>query len=91
MDFRSIERRIPPYECGEAEDDKCIREGGRTALWGSLYYLTASVLYSDEFWSRSKERDRFKKECPRLYKQAKFFDRPSSTVRVAVRVTCCLG
>ncbi len=74
LDFRSIERRIPPYECGEPKMIAVFEKPDEPPYWGSLYYLTASVLYPDEFWKRSQDRDRFKKEQPRLYKQAKFFD-----------------
>lgn len=78
MDFRSIERRIPPYECGEPEMVKVFEQADQPPYWGSLYYLTASVLYPDEFWPRSRvppdHKESFKKACPKLYKQAKFFD-----------------
>lgn len=74
MDYRSIERRIPPYECGEPKMLEVFEHPNDPPYWGSLYYLTASVLYPDEFWPRSKEPNKFKKECPKLYKQAKFFD-----------------
>lgn len=74
MDFKSIERRIPPYECGEPKMVEVFEKPNQPPYWGSLYYLTASVLYPDEFWSRTDHPDRFKKEKPKLYKQAKFFD-----------------
>ena len=78
MDFRSIERRIPPYECGEPKMVEVFEQPDSPPYWGSLYYLTASVLYPDEFWPLAEipidSPDGFKKRYPRLYKQAKFFD-----------------
>ena len=38
-----------------------------------MYYLNASVLYPDEFFPLSGASGTFKKERPKLYKQAKFF------------------
>lgn len=74
MDFKSIERRIPPYECGEPKMVEVFDKPNEPPYWGSLYYLTASVLYPNEFWPCSKEPNKFKEQHPRLYKQAKFFD-----------------
>lgn len=78
MDFRSIERRIPPYECGEPKMVEVFEKPDSPPYWGSLYYLTASVLYPDEFWPLAEHSidspQGFKKKYPRLYKQAKFFD-----------------
>ncbi len=78
MDFRSIERRIPPYECGEPKMVEVFERPSEPPYWGSLYYLTASVLYPDEFWPLAEvpldDPAGFKKRHPRLYKQAKFFD-----------------
>lgn len=77
-DFRSIERRIPVYECGEPKMVEVFEKPDEPPYWGSLYYLTASVLYPDEFWPRAKyqpdDARSFKKDCPVLYKRAKFFD-----------------
>ena len=78
MDYRSIERRIPPYECGEPKMVEVFDRPDDPPYWGNLYYLTASVLYPDEFWPCSQyppdHPEGFKKKHPRLYKQAKFFD-----------------
>lgn len=74
MDYEQIERRIPPYECKEEKMVAVFEKPNTPPYWGNLYYLTASVLYPNEFFPRSEEKLRFKKECPRLYKQAKFFD-----------------
>lgn len=74
MDFKSIERRIPAYESGEPKMVEVFERPDEPPFWGSMYYLTASVLYPDEFWHLSKERDGFKKEQPRLYKRSKFCD-----------------
>lgn len=74
MDFRSIERRIPAYESGEPKMVVVFEQPDEPPYWGSLYYLTASVLYPEKFWPLSEEKDAFKRGQPRLYKQAKFFD-----------------
>lgn len=78
MDFKSIENRIPPYECGEEKAIEVFEKPDSAPYWGSLYYLTASVLYPDRFWDLaefSPDDDRgFKKAQARLYKQAKFFN-----------------
>lgn len=77
-DFRSIERRIPVYECGEPKMVEVFEEPDSPPYWGSLYYLTASVLYPDEFWPCAEyppdDKRSFKKAHPVLYKRAKFFD-----------------
>lgn len=78
FDFRSIENRIPPYECGEEKAIEVFENAGEAPYWGSLYYLTASVLYADEFWPLKDypidHPDGFKKRWPKLYKKAKFFN-----------------
>lgn len=78
MDFRSIERRLPVYECGEPKMVEVFEKPNQGPYWGSLYYLTASVLYRDEFWPLADvpidDPKGFKHKQKRLYKQAKFFD-----------------
>ncbi len=78
MDFKSIENRIPAYESGEQKMIEVFERPNDKPYWGSLYYLTASVLYPDEFWAcadYSPDDPRgFKKAQPRLYKRAKFFN-----------------
>lgn len=78
FDYRSIERRLPVYECKEPKMLEVFENPDEAPYWGSLYYLTASVLYPDDFWPLCKVHpdhpDSFKKKRPRLYKQAKFFD-----------------
>ena len=78
MDFKSIENRIPAYESGEPKMVEVFEHPNDKPYWGSLYYLTASVLYPDEFWpcaDYSPDDVRgFKKSQPRLYKRAKFFN-----------------
>ena len=77
MDFKSIENRIPPYECGEPKMIEVFEKPDDPPYWGSLYYIAASVLYPDEFWSCSQHSpdhpEGFKKKYPLLYKRAKFF------------------
>lgn len=73
MDYESIEARIPAFESGEDKLIQVFEKPDEPPYWGNGYYVTASLLYPDEFWPRSKEKVRFKDECPRLYKQAKFF------------------
>lgn len=78
MDYRQIENRIPPYECGEEKAIEVFEKPDAPPYWGSLYYLTASVLYPDEFWPTIEfnidHPQGFKKRYPKLYKQAKFFN-----------------
>jgi len=74
MDYESIERRIPAYESRELKMVEVFEHPDEPPYWGNLYLLTASVLYPDEFWPRAEEKDRFKREQPRLYKRSKFFD-----------------
>jgi hypothetical protein len=78
FDFKSIERRIPVYECGEPKMLEVFERPDEGPYWGSLYYLTASVLYPNEFWPRAEyppdSEFSFKKCEPRLYKRSKFFD-----------------
>jgi hypothetical protein len=74
MDFKSIERRIPAYESGEPKMIEVFERPNEPPYWGSLYYLTASILYPDEFWPLAEDSGAFKKQQPRLYKQAKFCD-----------------
>lgn len=74
MDLKSIEARIPVYESKEPKMVEVFDHPDKEPYWGNLYYLTASVLYPDEFWPLTKQGpDTFKKGEPRLYKQAKFF------------------
>ena len=74
MDFKSIERRIPAYESGEPKMVEVFERPNEPPYWGNLYNLTASVLYPEEYWPRAEVEGLFRKDCPRLYKQAKFFD-----------------
>lgn len=78
MDFRSIENRIPAYESGEPKMVEVFERPDDKPYWGSLYYLTASVLYPHEFWPLAEypmdDPRGFKKAQPRLYKRAKFFN-----------------
>lgn len=74
MDFRSIERRIPAYESGELKMIEVFEHPDQPPHWGNLYNLTASVLYPEEYWPCAETEGLFRKEYPRLYKQAKFFD-----------------
>lgn len=74
MDFKSIERRIPAYESGEPKMIEVFEKPGEAPYWGSLYYLTASILYPDEYWSRAEVDGLFRKDKPALYKRAKFCD-----------------
>lgn len=46
---------------------------GEPPYWGNLYNLTASVLYPKEYMALCQTEGLFRKEHPRLYKQAKFF------------------
>lgn len=73
MDFRQIERRIPAYECKEPKLVEVFEKSG-PPYWNSLYLLTASVLYPDEFWPLCEVEELFRKEHPGLYKRAKFCD-----------------
>ena len=74
MDYKSIENRIPPYECGEEKMIEVFEHPDDPPYWGSLYYLTASVFFPQEFWPLSKTRNGFRKDQPVLYKKAKFFN-----------------
>lgn len=74
MDFKSIERRIPAYESGEPKMLEVFEKPDQPPYWGNLYCLTASVLYPDEYHPRAEVEGAFKHECPKLYKQSKFFD-----------------
>lgn len=74
MDYENIERRIPAYESGEPKMIEVFEKPNEPPYWGSLYGLTASVLYPDEYQSRADVKGLFRKDCPQLYKQAKFFD-----------------
>lgn len=74
MDFRSIEARIPAYESGEPKMVEVFEKPDTPPYWGNLYYLTASVVYPDEFWEVTTQgKDAFKKGFPTMYKRAKFF------------------
>ena len=74
MDFKSIERRIPAYESGEPKMVEVFEHPNEAPYWGNLYCLTASVLYPEEYWPLAEVEGEFRKQHPRLYKQAKFFD-----------------
>lgn len=74
MDYQSIERRIPAYEAAEPKMIAVFEESDKPPYWGSLYLLTASVLYPDDYWPRAQDKGRFRKEKPQLYKKSKFFD-----------------
>lgn len=78
MDYRQIENKLPMYEANEERGIEVFERPNNPPYWGSLYYLTASVLYPDEFWPASEfsidHSEGFKKKYPRLYKQAKFFN-----------------
>lgn len=74
MDYRSIERRIPAYESGEPKMLEVFERPDEPPYWGNLYNLSASILYPEEYWPVAETKDAFKKEQPRLYKHAKFFD-----------------
>ncbi len=78
MDYISVENRIPPYECllmfgkGDAGMLEVFEKPDEPPYWGSLYLLTASVLYPDQFWADTT-KGAFRKHYPQLYKQTKFF------------------
>lgn len=74
LDYKSIERRIPAYESGEPKMIEVFEKPEEPPYWGSLYLLTASVLFPKEFWPLAEEKNGFKEKEPRLYKRAKFFD-----------------
>lgn len=74
MDFKSIERRIPAYESGEPKMVQVFEHPNEAPYWGNLYCLTASVLYPDIYWPLAETEGLFRKDHPKLYKQAKFFD-----------------
>lgn len=74
FDFKSIERRIPSYESKEPKMVEVFDHPNKPPYWGNLYNLTASVLYPDEYWPLADTEGVFRKEYPRLYKGAKFFD-----------------
>lgn len=74
MDYKSIENRIPAYESGEPKMIEVFEHPDDEPYWGSLYNLTASVFYPDRYWPLAKRSGAFKREEPRLYKQAKFFN-----------------
>ena len=74
FDFKSIERRIPVYECGEPKMLEVFERPDEPPYWGNLYCLTASVLYPDEYWPCASVEGLFRAEHPKLYKRAKFFD-----------------
>lgn len=74
MDYKSIERRLPVYECGEPKMVEVFEKPNQAPYWGNLYNLTASVLYPGQYWPLAETEGLFRKEYPRLYKQAKFFD-----------------
>jgi len=74
MDYENIERRLPAYESGEPAMVEVFEHPNEPPYWGSLYCLTASVLYKDEYWPRAGVKGLFRKERPQLYKQSKFFD-----------------
>lgn len=73
MDYQSIEARLPAYESGESKMVELFERPDQPPYWGNLYYLTASVLYSEEFWPWVEDKNGFRKKHPRLYKRAKFF------------------
>ena len=50
MDFKSIESRIPPYECGEPKMIEIFEKPNEPPYWGNMYLLTASVLYPEDYW-----------------------------------------
>lgn len=74
MDYHNIERRIPAFESGEPKMVEVFERPDEPPFFGSLYCLTASVLYPDEYWPLADRKDAFKKERPNLYKRSKFFD-----------------
>ena len=74
MDYKSIERRIPAYESAEPKMMEVFERPKEAPYWGNLYNLTASILYPEQYWPLAEVEGAFRKEHPRLYKQAKFFD-----------------
>lgn len=72
-DYESIEARIPAYECGEEKMLAVYEAPDEPPYWGNLYYLTASLLYPEEFFSNNTSKVHFKTDRPKLYKQTKFF------------------
>lgn len=73
MDFKSIENRIPAYESGEPKMIEVFERPHDPPYWGSMYLLTASVLYPEEYWPVAEIEGRFREQYPRLYKGSKFF------------------
>ena len=73
FDYKSVEARIPAYESGELKMIEVFEHPNEPPYWGSLYTLTASVLYPSEYWPLAEKEGAFRKAYPRLYKQAKFF------------------
>ncbi len=73
MDYKSIEARLPAYESGEPKMIEVFEKPNEPPYWGNLYNLTASVLYPDEYWPTAQDKDRFRADYKRLYKQSKFF------------------
>jgi DNA polymerase I-like protein with 3'-5' exonuclease and polymerase domains len=71
MDFESIEKRIPAYECMEPSLIELFEKPNEPPYWGSDHNLTCSILWPDKYGPIAHIKGEFKKRYINEYKRAK--------------------
>jgi hypothetical protein len=71
MDFESIEKRIPAYECMELSLIELFEHPNEPPYWGSDHNLTCSILWPDKYNPIAHIKGEFKKLYINEYKRAK--------------------
>ena len=71
MDFESIEKRIPAYECMEPALVELFEKPNEPPYWGSDHNLLASLLWPNLYDPIKEKKGEFKKKYINEYKRAK--------------------
>ncbi len=71
LDFESIEKRIPAYECMEPALVELFEKSNEPPYWGSDHNLLCSILWPALYNPIAHIKGEFKKRCINEYKRAK--------------------
>jgi len=84
--FRSIERRIPPYECGEQKMINVFEKADEPPYWGAYITLPRQFCTQTSSGRAARSEIGSRRSAHACTSKPSSSTWPSSTVRVAVRV-----